>query len=82
MAAGEDRGGRGPGDGGLLGSAGHARFTCPRCGAVGVVARFYGPCDECRDELGETMRNAPGEVEVEAYAPKVNVVPNHVATKE
>lgn len=74
--------GASPGEGDLLGSAGAARFVCPRCGTSGVVARFYGPCDDCREELGRTMKGAPHEVEVEAYVPKLNVVPNHVATKE
>ncbi len=67
---------------GLVAGAHGLEFTCPRCGAAAVVARFYGPCDVCRDELGRTMQIAPRAVEVEAYAPKLNVVPNHVATKE
>jgi hypothetical protein len=57
-------------------------MTCPRCGATDEARRFYGPCETCREELGRTMRRAQRDVKVEAYAPKLNVVPNHVATKE
>ena len=56
-------------------------FTCPRCAAQ-VSARFYGPCDDCRDVLRATLGGEAREVEVAAYEPKMNVVPNQVATKE
>jgi hypothetical protein len=55
---------------------------CPRCGTDDPDRRFYGPCANCRDALGVTMRLAPREIAVEAYVPKMNVVANHVATKE
>jgi len=55
---------------------------CPRCGEPDPSSRFYGPCTACRDELGHTLRLDPIEVEKELYVPKMNVVPNHVATKE
>jgi hypothetical protein len=45
-------------------------------------ARFYGPCDSCRDELVATLGGEQREVEVEAYVPKMNVTPNAVATKD
>ena len=56
-------------------------FDCPRC-AQPADARFYGPCDTCREQLRASMIVAAREVEVEAYEPKMNVVPNQVATKE
>ncbi|HZQ86743.1 MAG TPA: hypothetical protein VFA83_17995 [Acidimicrobiales bacterium] len=56
-------------------------FDCPRC-AQSADARFYGPCDTCREQLRSTMQNAQREVEVAAYEPKMNVVPNQVATKD
>ncbi|MBV8690625.1 MAG: hypothetical protein JOY57_03125, partial [Actinobacteria bacterium] len=45
-------------------------------------ARFYGPCDSCREQLRATMRNEQRDVEVAAYEPKMNVVPNQIATKD
>lgn len=56
-------------------------FACPRCAAE-VHEVFYGPCDACRVELGATMRSSAREVEVGAFVPKMNVVPNQVATKD
>ena len=56
-------------------------FQCPRCGNQ-VDERFYGACDACRTELRATMRLESREVEVQAYTPKMNVVPNQVALKE
>ena len=56
-------------------------FTCPRCGAA-ASERFYGPCDRCRGTLRAEQYRPPQEVEVEAYEPKMNVVPNQVATKD
>lgn len=58
-----------------------AAFTCPRCGA-GVRERFYGPCTTCRVDMRGTIRGEAREVETDAYAPKMNVVPNQVATKD
>jgi hypothetical protein len=55
--------------------------TCPRCGRA-VHERFYGPCTECRTELRMKMAGEAREVEVGAYVPKMNVVPNQIATKE
>lgn len=56
-------------------------FTCPRCGAPSA-ARFYGPCDGCRAVLRAEQCAVPQEVEVAAYEPKMNVVPNQIATKD
>ena len=56
-------------------------FECPRCKKA-TEERFYGPCEACRIDLRATMRLQPRDVEVAAYAPKMNVVPNQVALKE
>jgi len=56
-------------------------FACPRC-ANDVEARFYGPCPSCREQLVATMRRDAQDVEAAAYEPKMNVVPNQVATKD
>lgn len=56
-------------------------FDCPRC-AQPADGRFYGPCDTCREQLRATMLTERRDVEVAAYEPKMNVVPNQVATKE
>ena len=56
-------------------------FTCPRCRSD-VSERLYGPCTSCREVLRATMGGERSEVVVEAYEPKMNVVPNQVATKD
>ena len=56
-------------------------FACPRC-TEPVIARFYGPCAPCRDELRVIFAAQAREVEVEEYVPKMNVTPNAVASKE
>jgi hypothetical protein len=56
-------------------------FTCPRCAAP-ASARFYGPCESCREQLVASLGGASRVVEAEAYVPKMNVTPNAVATKE
>jgi hypothetical protein len=56
-------------------------FPCPRC-AHTVDARFYGPCDSCRDELRAKFVRVERIVEVAEYEPKMNVTPNAVALKE
>ena len=56
-------------------------IVCPRCGTPATV-RFYGPCDACREQLRSTVAGTAREVEVAAYRPKANVVPNQVATRE
>lgn len=55
--------------------------TCPRCQRSGRE-RFYGPCTTCRDELRATIGGVARHVETAAYEPKMNVVPNQIATKE
>jgi hypothetical protein len=60
------------------------RFDCPRCHQP-ASERFYGPCAPCRAELNEKFYRAPGSVPGPAptpYEPKMNVVPNFVATKD
>jgi NMD protein affecting ribosome stability and mRNA decay len=56
-------------------------ITCPRCGTE-VDERFYGPCGGCRAELRARLGGEAREVEVAAYEPKMNVVPNQIATKD
>lgn len=56
-------------------------LTCPRCQQP-VVERFYGPCDSCRAELRATITNEASDVEAAEYEPKMNVVPNAIASKE
>ena len=56
-------------------------ITCPRCHQPAAVT-FYGPCDACRAELRATVGGPAHDVEVAAYEPKMNDVPNQVATKE
>ncbi|HEY2333355.1 MAG TPA: hypothetical protein VGH94_15665 [Acidimicrobiales bacterium] len=56
-------------------------FTCPRCGQA-ATERFYGPCGSCVDQLHAAFPGAVREVEVAAYEPKMNVVPNQVALKD
>ena len=56
-------------------------FACPRC-AQTVDARFYGPCNSCRDDLRAKFVRVARVVEVAEYEPKMNVTPNAVALKE
>jgi hypothetical protein len=56
-------------------------FDCPRCSQP-VTARFYGPCDTCRQTLRVEVAGEAHAVEAEAYEPKMNVTPNAVALKE
>ena len=56
-------------------------FTCPRC-ANEVHETFYGPCTACREQLIATLGGDAREVEAAAYEPKMNVVPNQVASKD
>jgi len=44
--------------------------------------RFYGPCDPCRLQLGASMGGDKKVLEEVAYEPKMNVIPNQIATKE
>jgi len=56
-------------------------FPCPRCGTA-AQTRFYGPCPACRDQLVAASGGPAREVEPRRFEPDMNVVPNHVATKE
>ena len=55
-------------------------FDCPRCGAA-AETEFYGPCPACVVQL-RSVGGEAREVEAVAYEPKMNVVPNQVATKD
>jgi len=55
--------------------------TCPRCGAT-TDERFYGPCTSCREQLRAAFVREEEIVELAEYEPKVNVTPNHVATRD
>ncbi len=55
--------------------------TCPRCGRA-AAERYYGPCTACRAELRATLGGEARELEAVAYEPKMNVVPNQVATRD
>ena len=56
-------------------------LTCPRCGQS-VIERFYGPCEPCRAELRATITNEASDVQAAEYEPKMNVVPNAIASKD
>ena len=57
-------------------------FECPRCGTSDVTARFYGPCEECREAMNTAAYKEPtARVDAEGYVPKMNVTPNAVALK-
>jgi hypothetical protein len=56
-------------------------FACPRCART-VDARFYGPCDGCREELRATFVRVERIVEVAGYEPRMHVTPNAVALKD
>lgn len=55
--------------------------VCPRCNSA-VLARFYGPCDDCRVELRATQGVEARVISATDYEPKMNVTPNAVATKD
>jgi len=65
----------------LTGDTADMTFDCPRCSQP-ADARFYGPCDGCREQLRATMRMEAVETDVAAFEPKLHVVPNQVALKE
>ena len=56
-------------------------FVCPRC-STSVEARYYGPCETCRDQLRDVYRSEGRVVELAEYEPKMNVTPNAVALKD
>ncbi|MFZ4515252.1 MAG: hypothetical protein ACOYN3_02990 [Acidimicrobiia bacterium] len=55
--------------------------TCPRCGTA-TLARFYGPCDACRNALRARFSGLERSIDVAHYEPKMNVTPNAVALKD
>jgi len=64
-----------------LAEAPPTEFECPRCRAAASEV-FYGPCTSCREQLRASMGNEAREAQLTAYEPKMNVVPNQVATKD
>lgn len=56
-------------------------FTCPRCDQD-VTERLYGPCASCRAELRATQGGEQSELVEADFEPKMNVVPNAIASKE
>lgn len=56
-------------------------FSCPRCQQA-ATARFYGPCDQCRNQLRTLLAGEARDVEREAFVPAMHVTPNAVALKE
>lgn len=56
-------------------------FSCPRCSEESRE-RFYGPCSSCRAQLRAEQVNEKKEIDDVQYEPKMNVVPNQIATKE
>lgn len=55
-------------------------FACPRCG-MPAEEEFYGPCRACIVVL-RSVGGEQTEVEAVEYAPKMNVTPNFIATKD
>ena len=60
---------------------GDLQFECPRCHQP-VTERYYGPCSGCRGVLRSSLGGEARDVEVADYEPKMNVVPNQIATKD
>ncbi len=60
---------------------GPLHFECPRCKRPAEAA-YWGPCSACRDDLAATQRHEATDVGPGVYEPKMNVVPNQVATRD
>ena len=60
---------------------GPLHFDCPRCREA-TAATYWGPCESCRTAMADASRRDGRDVEIGAYEPKMNVVPNQVATKD
>lgn len=56
-------------------------FECPRC-QTSTDARFYGPCERCRQELRSVYAATARTVDAVAYEPAMHVTPNAVALKD
>jgi len=56
-------------------------FDCPRCKGPASES-FYGPCSPCRRELRSKQGGEKRDVRAAEYEPKMNVVPNQIASKE
>ena len=71
-----------PNDGGGASLAADTlEFDCPRCHA-NVVEVHYGPCRACVVELRSTQGLGRKSEVVADYVPKMNVIPNAVASKD
>ncbi len=73
--------GLGPSLTAMDGGDGPIDFACPRCGTA-AHARFYGPCQPCRDHLVAVSGTAGRALDATRFEPVLHVVPNQVATKE
>lgn len=56
--------------------------VCPRCASSLQGEDFYGVCAHCRSELREVFSDDSRDVVAAEYEPKMNVVPNAIASKE
>lgn len=56
-------------------------FECPRC-HLPTDEEFYGPCTSCVTQLRAEVGLDQKHVEAAEYIPKMNVVPNAIASKE
>ncbi len=63
------------------GTVADVEITCPRCQS-NEEARFYGPCESCREQLRDLFRIEGRVIELAEYEPKMNVTPNAVAVKD
>ncbi len=57
-------------------------LPCPRCGQSLESEEYYGVCSRCATELRSTYSGDARAVDVAEYEPKMNVVPNAIASKE
>ncbi len=57
--------------------------TCPRCNGDLGESEFYGVCPSCATNLRAVYSGeSRDDVESAEYEPKMNVVPNAIASKE
>lgn len=55
---------------------------CPRCASSLQGEDYYGVCAQCRTQLREVFSDDARDVVAAEYEPKMNVVPNAIASKE
>ncbi|NNC79934.1 MAG: hypothetical protein HKN94_07245 [Acidimicrobiales bacterium] len=56
--------------------------VCPRCASTLEGEDYYGVCALCRSQLREVFSDQARDVVAAEYEPKMNVVPNAVASKD